>query len=299
MSLFKGIYYFRSYDQGWTETYWMDSDSPFSVLSIMKPLATALIKPRWAGTTIDALRISAVGPDNVALRQGGLFPIGVSGGRGQVDPQGKLGEDSPDITATAALIQVTMSDGGHLSLLWRGLDDDDVIRSNDAAAPVACEALQKAIKACSKVLSGQAVGFTKQVALADPVGVNSVQASQLITGMAEFAVQGPVGFAVKDQVYFRGVPKAALPWLKVQWMVKGVTATGIVIGYPYKYKDPIVPTGMTVQKVNRVFRGTQKPSSELTFAFQDFRTRQTGRPTSRTRGRAPGIRYRQLTRAGV
>lgn len=279
MASFRVNFFFRQFKQGWTETwYWTGTDLA-SAGAAAQAAVIHIMAPRSTDTVLDAFKVVQVDPPipRVSLR----IPSGQTGSRA-------FGGE--DVVTSSALMTANFNDNTQKPYLVRGLADGDVLRDPVTGAPTPTPNL---IVTLADMATGlRAGGFTgRRQSAAFPLQIVVQLGPNANFGFTDINVIGLVGISLFDIVHFRGVPLVQVPWLRGNWTVWGLTATTISIQYPWKLATVIHPSSMLVQKVGYTYPGF------LGWAFQDFRSRKTGRPTSLTRGRSRGITFRRSTRA--
>lgn len=292
--IFKGVYFFNLFQQGWTETLYVDQTDIGAAVSTLVQAVPPLLLTRHLDVAMPSLRVSK-SVNGVGSRLSQLVPINQTGLRGNalLSPP----PSAEDVVQTAALVRCKMADGSNESRLWRGMSDEDVVRDAATGVSTPSAGLLSAIGAASGILSNLAVGGITQVTPTSFVQVTGLSASVAPVGVTQVSGPNATGFKFGDQVRFKLVPKAKVPWLKGQWTVIAADTTSIYIGYPWQLSSALVPVGMQVYKVNQALRRFFLFPTIQAIEFADFRSRKTGRPTALTRGRSSGIRFRTLARA--
>jgi hypothetical protein len=290
MPYFKGTYFYNMYQQGWSETWFLQSTDLSSAYNVFidTELVTALANIRSQHTVLLGVRVVQVdGPPVPRVSRRGVFQR--KGSRGK--PGNPAFPPNADLAATAVMMNASYSDGHTIPLFLRGLADEDTIREEATGVEAISDELRALINSLGRsIAANPPFAGRKQDPDAGSGPVAGFSENPDISGNTTVATTVVPLAAVKN-VFFTGYPHATMPWLKGDWRVSKLTALSFDINYPWNLKDTVAPLNCAWHERKYSYPTFTK------WTVNDLRTRQTGRPTNLTRGRASGIHFRRSARA--
>lgn len=285
MAVFKGVYFFSQFKQGWTETYFKEGASLAEVQIPFVKLGNYITLMRAVQTTCDAVRMTLDQPPGSRVSK--LVPIGIPGSR---VPGG--GTEAEDIVGASELVRIGAVDGSSQPHMIRGLLDTDVVRRSTDGLAQPSGQLVTANNFFFSALQTLQFAVRRYDRTQPRIFVTAVGATT-VPGFTSIGVSAGHPFTIGMTVRFNGVPLTKLPWLKGLWTVVGVGPTYFNIGFNYPLAAPLTPSQMYAIPVVYTY------PLIASLDFLDFRTRKTGRPTAVSRGRSRGVPFRRSSRAGV
>jgi len=285
MPTYRATFFFSQFKQGWTETWFVDAFTIAQAKVKVTTLAPLLAASRASTVLLDSCRLTQVVPPPPPPSSLPV-PLNINGGRVVAGNKLLAGADFMDVTATAELMRANFDDGSTKALLLRGLLDSDTVRDPVTGAPFPGAPLvaANANLAAQLVLDGWKGRRTDKTQIKNPT--LAIQADPGNASLTQITLPGANINVVGDRVHFFKVPLNRVPWLKGIWTVRAIGANSLSIGYPYPLAAPTPYANGFVQDIVYAY-----PLFQF-WALEDFRTRQTGRPTLVTRGRSRGIRFR-------
>jgi len=279
MPNYKVNHFFEEFDQGWTETFYLSSSqSPQAIASYSPADRDAVVGWRSPGVVFQSIRVADADNPRTAF----LFIVNQS-----VAPKSGV---SPDITATMALIQLNAASGAGQRHLWlRGLRDQDTVR-DDAGNSVPSANLVIAMNNYINLMLAKqyAIRVLRNRTVNPFIPVVSFAPQNATSTVVTLGLLAPLP-VVGDVVYFTGVPEDDLPGLRGQFRVIGQAGNTFTIPYRYRNQaNQVIPSKpcfyrKALYDYNAIGSGR----------FERFGSRDTGRPTTRFRGRRRGQIFRQ------
>ena len=285
---------------GWKEVYYITADTAADAASFTASSVRAFLDMRTPGVLFKAIKVTDVYNPRVGL----LRPIGVR----RNDYSGNLGSTEgrlPDVAQTAVYCRLSAASGPSRPVFYRGLQDINVRRNADGTPyfPSILPSLQEMKRVITQAPAYQ-IRSTRPGSnvTASPKKILSVQhigdgETRVFLKAADYAaLHGNMnqvfdgGTVAKVLIQGGSVDSHNLPGLKgifrvLRW---GEVANSLDIAYniPLGVLEPVTPQKLTVRNLWYQFNDI----TDLTPT--DFRSRDTGRPTSLQRGRSRRVQSR-------
>jgi hypothetical protein len=284
MAIFKQVWFFTQFNQGWTETYYLDVAN--LTFAASPDIATQNV---IMGTKIFSVNCTAVRASDVtAPRTSKITALTLTG---QSPPSSAL---RPDITSTAALVRL-FSPGGYpiRSVDLRGLDDFYTERDANTGQSIP-----------NALLRGKINDFIAKIAdprgpykikhfnndlVANPLhAVTSIHPNAINANQADIETPDAAAAPIGTAIVFRGIPQDDLPGLKGTFVVLANSGVALTINYRYRGRTTLyLPTNGFWRKALYTYAGM------IDGTFIRFISRQTGRPITPSRGRGRAVIRRQ------
>lgn len=285
MAFFKITYVFRTASAGWSEIFYDESDSFEDFVGPRAPEINAVLAPRGGGVTLLASKVTEEG----GLRRSKIFPI-----NRLVSATGAPNSNVKDVSEVTAKVRLNFADGGGRILNVRGVPDFGVKPESDRESIPSADLTANLrsyinwIKKEGNPYLGKRLkpiteqGFEWQDVVsfkADPTNENWT----LVTP-STLAAPLPVG----TQVYFRGIDRLAIPWIRGIYRTVGPTTVDN-FSIPTFYRYP----SATFFTKNVQFRIAEYDYPAITEGnFLRLGTRQTAGPFGERRGARSALRTR-------
>lgn len=285
MSIQRVTFFFSQFKQGWSETWYIDKSTVELGIIAAQQLGQGLVANRASTVLLDACRTVEVDAF-VAPRRSLSKSLNLPGLRVPVGNKLIAGFDAMDVTATSELMECEFNTGPTKALLIRGLLDGDTVRDPVTGAPLPSPGLNAGNNIMQAALLNGPWLQRRVISTTLKVPTLQIREDPTNPDLTQIVCAADPVVDVGDIVKFFKVPLKQVPWLKGTWRVIVDDAPNFSIAYKFPLAAPVSFVGGFVQEVLYqyvTFRG---------WDLRDFRTRQTGRPTSVTRGRSRGIRFR-------
>lgn len=280
MATFRADFFFREFNQGWTETWYKSGSGIETVADLAVVLMQEnLLEPRVSTVVSQGIRVVQVDPP--VPRITAVRPAPGFGDR----PQVAFALENADVVQTAILLRYRTSDGGHKSQLVRGLLDTDVIRTAMGASAPSAQ-LRTALNVMFAGIKDTSWLVRRLVTTLPPTVITLAEAHPTVPAWTRITASAAFGLAAGDTVVFYKIPLRDLPWLKGKWVVTEVAGATFSIGYTWPRAGSYSFSRSSVRKVTY----TYLDCTDMTVL--DFRIRKTGKGLVPTRGRSRGVRFR-------
>ena len=280
--------YYNQAAKGWTETYYVQSDEPVSIVNTFsqKKNLSRFISFRCFPAYIHGIKATLLGNDKQSYAQNFLTP-GYYAAAQSTDAQ------DPDLTSTSAMIYVQTSGGKKQRIYVRGLRDEDVERyptgadkpsanlvaglSSMAAALVDCGVVTRSLKV--PIIGGPA--WRRVVSITEaPDNPNAT--------VLTFKSNPVFSPTQRLMIWFRGVPKNDVPGFpNPAQVLSATTSEPWSITIPYRFRahtTSVFPANMVCTPVEYDFTPLVK-----FWEFSRFTEHKTGRPFGVSPGRRQSL----------
>lgn len=281
MAFFKVSYIFKSPVSGWAEIFYQQSNTLDDFTGVSADERQRIINPRAAGVVMQAKKITEEG----GLRRSKIFRVNLPA----LATANSQGADPAGVTAK---VRLNFSGGGGRVLNVRGMKDNATVPSASTEPEISSEGLAflNDYIARLKSVSGTYLGKRLVSIAVNPwqdvvsLQVDETNANWTRVNITTSATPPQPG----DLVYFQGIDKLQVPWIKGIYRVVGTTsATRFSI--PTIYREPIAVT--TLRNVRWRLAEYEYPAI-VSGNFMRWGTRDTRSPFDRVRGARPALRTR-------
>jgi len=282
--------FYNQLDRGWTETYYVSGTDTFQ---LAENPGSGFI-PAILGTKISDVILVGIRANSLTQKRDSHFSKQGLPGTQQIS-----GDSSPDVTTTAALVLLTGTatfNGTNVYRvrrhIWlRGLDDSQVVRNDRTGAAEPGPLLNPGLSRLFRAMRGNAPPIFLQVLSKDYTAfpwfqVIGITPDAVVDSQSDVTYLSNVPIPKDASLYFRGIPQNDMPGLRGYFPVlstlQGATNNIQIATIPYRYRShrtTYTPPNAFVRQHQYVYA----PVS--TAEFETFGERDTGRPTTRFRGR--------------
>jgi len=278
-------FFFNSYKQGFSETYYSPVTNPALLVTSLSPqLLTSITQFRTISTLLYAVRGTEIEPPFRSFTR--LIRGAYQGGQ-QSDP-----DASPDVVSTTAVIQLVSENATKRRVFLRGLPDNYVKRDDFGNDLFIGEFKTMVTKMVAQLIGN---GFAVRKQVKPPLGALAYAPVRLlgpdpVNGrFTRITYSNTVGFnpVVHGKVVCKGTPNNLLPNFPriatVVEVIAGAPISQLVVLYGVPGGVPISVQKMVVSNLLYTYEAISE------FTFERFSSHKTGRPFGQLAGKKRGL----------